>query len=352
MMKRKTPLTYRSSGVDIDSMQQALAGIGAAARSTFGPEVLAGVGGFGGVFRPGWTKFGDPVLVASADGVGTKLKVAAMTGVYDTVGRDLVAHCVNDILCQGAVPLFFLDYVGVGRLEPAVIEALVAGIAAECREVGCALLGGETAEMPGLYAEGDFDLVGFIVGIAERERMIDGSAIRPGDVLLGLPASGLHTNGYSLARNLFFDTLGLRPGDRPEPLRRSLGEALLEPHRCYLKPIRPLLDSDRIRGLAHITGGGITDNLPRILPDGCRARVARGSWEVPPLFSLIGEKGDVPVEEMYRAFNMGIGMIVVTRPDAAAEVESVLGSGGCSPRRIGAIEAGDGGVVYTEESHR
>ena len=345
-------MTYRSSGVDINAMDRALAGIRASARTTFGPEVLGGVGGFGGLFRPDWSRYRDPVLVASTDGVGTKLKVAAAVGIHDTVGRDLVNHCVNDILCQGAEPLFFLDYIAMGRLQPEVVEALVRGLAAACRENGCALLGGETAEMPGLYADGDFDLAGTIVGVADRDHLIDGAAITPGDRLLGLASTGLHTNGYSLARRLFFEILGWTPDRHIEALGRTLAEVLLEPHRSYLGPIAPLLGGDSIRGLAHVTGGGITDNLPRILPPGCRARIDRGAWEVPPLFRLIAEQGKVAEAEMFRTFNMGIGMIVVAAAAGADPLERQLAEAGEKVCRIGQIEAGDPGVVYDRGRER
>ncbi len=349
MKKPDPPISYRSSGVNIDSMDEAIRGIRDLAASTFGPEVLAGVGGFGGIFRPALKGFEDPVLVASADGVGTKIKVAARMGVYDSVGRDLVNHCVNDILCQGAVPLFFMDYVAVGKLEAARIRELVAGVAEACRDAGCALLGGETAEMPGLYAPGEFDLAGFIVGSADRKNLVDGSRIAPGDLLLGLPASGMHTNGYSLARKLFFEILGWNPQDRIDSFGRTLGEELLVPHRCYLPEVKPFLEKGWIRGIAHITGGGITDNLPRILPENCRAVVNRGSWPVLPVFSLIQEKGGVEPEEMYRAFNMGVGMILVAEPGNAAKIVDNLGSQGQEVHSIGCIEVGSPGVEYREE---
>src|SRR6187401_2568041 len=264
-------MDYRQAGVDIDAGNETVRRIRSLARATFTPGVLSDIGSFGGLFRLDRNRYEDPVLVSSADGVGTKLKVAFMTGRHDTIGADLVNHCVNDILVQGAEPLFFLDYLGIGRLAPDVAEQIVSGMARACRENGCALLGGETAEMPGFYADGEYDVAGFIVGVVDRARVIDGRTIRAGDRLIGIPSSGLHTNGYSLARRIAFELAGLAVDDVVPELGGTIGEALLVPHRSYLRLIEPLLDTGRIKGMAHITGGGITDNLPRVLPEGLEA---------------------------------------------------------------------------------
>ncbi|MBI2916854.1 MAG: phosphoribosylformylglycinamidine cyclo-ligase [Chloroflexi bacterium] len=313
---------YAAAGVDLDAARRAKDLLKGYARATFGPEVLGDIGHFGGLYA--LSGYQEPVLVSSADGVGTKLKVAIALGRYDTVGQDIVNHCVNDILVLGARPLFFLDYIGAGRLQPEMVAEVVRGASAACSAVGCALIGGETAEMPGLYASGDFDLVGFIVGVVERRAIIDGSSISRGDLLLGLPSSGLHTNGYSLVRRLFaLDEHSPKEWDRyHKELGATLGETLLQVHRCYLPAVQPVLPW--VKGLAHVTGGGLPGNLPRIIPDGLGARIELGSWKVPPLFRLIQEKGDIPDDEMFRVFNMGIGMVVVCSPDHAPEVEHAL----------------------------
>ena len=299
-------MDYRQSGVDIDAGNETVRRIKSLARGTFTPGVLSEIGSFGGLFKLDRDRYQEPVLVSSADGVGTKLKVAFMTGRHDTVGADLVNHCVNDILVQGAEPLFFLDYLATGRLSPAVAEQVVTGVARGCRENGCALIGGETAEMPGFYADGEYDIAGFIVGVVDRPKLIDGRAIVPGDVLIGLASSGLHTNGYSLARRVFFDVAGWTPEMKVAELGTTLGEALLATHRSYLPVVRPFLPRGVLKGLAHITGGGITENLPRIFPAGCAAEIDRGAWKVPPLFRLLQQKGGIATDEMFRAFNMGI----------------------------------------------
>ena len=318
-------MDYKSSGVDIDAGHELVRRIKGLARSTFTPGVLSEIGSFGGLFRLEPGRYADPVLVASADGVGTKLKVAFMADRHDTVGEDLVNHCVNDILVQGARPLFFLDYLATGRLAPAVAEQIVAGIARGCRANGCALLGGETAEMPGFYAEGEYDLAGFIVGVVDRPSVIDGKGLQPGDRLIGLPSTGLHTNGYSLARNILFDAMGLCVADRVPELGRTVADALLAVHRSYLPLVEPLLaDKGLVKGLAHITGGGITDNLPRIFPPGVGAVIHRSAWSVPPLFSFLQSAGRVPVEDMYRTFNMGIGLIIACDPATEARVLDLL----------------------------
>jgi phosphoribosylformylglycinamidine cyclo-ligase len=339
-------MDYRSSGVDIDAGHQVVQRIKALAAGTFTPGVLSDIGSFGGLFQVPVHDYRAPVLVSSADGVGTKLKLAFMTGRHGTVGQDLVNHCVNDILVQGASPLFFMDYLATGRLSPAVAAEIVEGMAAACRENGCALLGGETAEMPGFYGDGEYDLAGFIVGVVDRDRIIDGSALRPGDVLVGLASSGLHTNGYSLARRIVFERLGLGVESVVPELAMPVGEALLAVHRSYLAAVRPLLDLELVRGLAHITGGGITDNLPRILPTGTAALVHRHSWTVPPLFRFLQQAGEVSDDEMYRAMNMGLGMIVACDAAKQTDVLAVLADAGESAAVIGTIVAGDGSVQY------
>jgi phosphoribosylformylglycinamidine cyclo-ligase len=349
MSERKGGSAYAAAGVDIDAQERGLEGVKRLARSTFTPGVIADIGLFGGLFRPDLAGLAEPVLVASADGVGTKLAVARMAGDFSTVGRDLVNHCVNDILVQGATPLFFLDYVGAGALEPERLVDLVRGVADGCRENGCALLGGETAEMPGFYQPGDYELVGFIVGLADRSRLLDGTRVAAGDVLLGLPSSGLHTNGYSLARRILFDQLGLRlddrlPGAKQEKLR--VGEWLLRPHRSYLAALRPLLDHSGLHALAHVTGGGLTDNLPRVLREGLAAEIRFGSWEIPEPFRILQERGDVELEEMFRVFNMGIGMVVVAARDTVGEISGALARAGERAWPIGTVREGARGVVY------
>ncbi len=308
--------TYKDSGVDIDAASRATDRIRDLARKTFTPGVLSEIGGFGGLFDARFPDMADPVLVSSSDGVGTKLKAAFLTGRHNTVGGDLVNHCVNDIGVQGARPLFFMDYVATGRLDPDVIVSVVEGISHACKAAGCALLGGETAEMPGFYKDGEYDVAGFIVGVVDRSRIVDGRSIQPGDLLVGLPSVGLHTNGYSLARKLFFDVSGWTVETVPPDLGISIGDELLKPHLNYEPMLRLVLDRDLVLGLAHITGGGITDNLPRILPEGCGAQVQLGSWPVLPVFELLAKIGSVATAEMLRAMNMGIGMIAVIRPDA------------------------------------
>jgi phosphoribosylformylglycinamidine cyclo-ligase len=318
------PVTYSDAGVDIDAATRATDKIKELARRTFNERTLSEIGSFGGMFDGAFPGLQQPVLVASADGVGTKLKIAFITGVHNTVGSDLVNHCVNDILVQGARPLFFLDYIATGKLLPEVVAGIVEGIANGCRENSCVLLGGETAEMPDFYSAGEYDIAGFIVGVADRKKVIDGKGIIPGDILLALPSVGLHTNGYSLARKLFFEIAGYDADTYLDQLGQTVGEALLQPHVSYLKPLDGLLDSGLIKGLAHITGGGLTDNIPRILPEGSAVEIKKGSWPVLPVFKLMREIGNVAEAEMYRAFNMGVGMVVVTAPQDKAAVESHL----------------------------
>ncbi|HVG73163.1 MAG TPA: phosphoribosylformylglycinamidine cyclo-ligase [Vicinamibacterales bacterium] len=335
-------MDYKASGVDIDAGNETVRRIRSLARSTFTAGVLSDIGSFGGLFRIEPGRYKEPVLVASADGVGTKLKIAFMAGRHDTVGADLVNHCVNDILVQGAEPIFFLDYLATGKLAPDVAESIVGGMAQACRDNSCALLGGETAEMPGFYNDGEYDLAGFIVGAVDRARLINGRAIAVGDVLVGVPSSGLHTNGYSLARRIVFDTLKLDVGSYVSELQLTVGDALLEPHRSYLPFVQPLLEATRIKGMAHITGGGITDNLPRILPHGTAAVIDVSTWTVPPLFTWLRTAGDVPIDDMLRTFNMGIGLIIVVASDQAEPLISELAArGGRDARVIGEVVPGE-----------
>ena len=335
-------MDYKAAGVDIDAGNETVRRIRGLARSTFTAGVLSDIGSFGGLFRLEPGRYRDPVLVASADGVGTKLKVAFLAGRHHTIGADLVNHCVNDILVQGAEPLFFLDYLATGQLSPKVAESIVGGIAAACRENGCALLGGETAEMPGFYGEGEYDVAGFIVGAVDRSRLISGRMIAVGDLLVGVPSSGLHTNGYSLARRVIFERLRLDVGSYVPELSTTIGEALLEPHRSYLPIVQPLLDGGRIKGMAHITGGGITDNLPRVLPHGTAALIDRSAWAVPPIFSWLQRSGSIPDEDMLRTFNMGVGLIIVTGRDQAEPlIDELAARGGHKACVIGEVVRGE-----------
>jgi len=339
------PISYSDAGVDIDAATRATDKIKELARRTFNERTLSEIGSFGGMFDGAFPKLSQPVLVASADGVGTKLKIAFATGVHNTVGRDLVNHCVNDILVQGARPLFFLDYVATGKLSPDVVASVVEGVTNGCRENGCVLLGGETAEMPGFYQDGEYDIAGFIVGVVDRNKIIDGKTIAPGDVLLALPSAGLHTNGYSLARKLFFEVAGYKPDTHIPELGMTAGEALLLPHLSYLKPLDSLLDEARIKGLAHITGGGLTDNIPRILPEGTAVKIRKDSWPIPPLFELMRELGNVSESEMYRTFNMGVGMVIVCSTDDAEAIASHLRTHGEAVYEIGNVVAGNREVL-------
>ena len=339
------PATYASAGVDIDAANRATEKIKELARATFNARTLSEIGSFGGMFDGAFPAMRQPVLVASADGVGTKLKIAFATGIHHTIGRDLVNHCVNDILVQGARPLFFLDYIATGKLAPETVASIVEGIANGCRENGSVLLGGETAEMPGFYADGEYDVAGFIVGVVDRECVIDGHEITPGDVVLGLPSVGLHTNGYSLARKLFFAEAGCTPDTYLDDLGETIGAALLKAHVSYLGALDGLLDSGKIKGLAHITGGGLLENIPRILPEGTSVAIKRGTWPVLPIFELMQRIGNVEDAEMYRTFNMGIGMVVVcAKPDAAA-VTAQVRARGFNCFEIGRVREGARNVV-------
>jgi phosphoribosylformylglycinamidine cyclo-ligase len=328
---------YAAAGVDIDAASRTKDRIKQLVRSTFGPEVLTDIGGFGGLFAPNLEGCGDPVLVASTDSVGTKLKLAFLTGIHSTVGIDIVAHCANDILVQGARPLFFLDYLGMGQHEPEVVTDIVRGVAEACKACGCALLGGEMAELPGFYSEGEYDLVGTIVGLVDRTRILDSSRVAAGDVLLGLPSSGLHTNGYSLARKLVFQDAGWTADTEVPELATSVGRALLEPHICYVNPVLSLLESVPVRAMAHITGGGLRDNVPRSLPEGTGARIRRGSWAEPPIFGILKRLGDVPDEEMFQVFNMGVGMVLIVKEDQADPALARLRESGQEAAVIGEV---------------
>lgn len=330
-------ITYASSGVDIDRAGRAKERIKRLARATFTTGVLSDIGSFGGLFQLAGIK--NPVLVSSIDGVGTKIKVAIAANVHGTIGYDLVSHCVNDILVQGARPLFFLDYLAAGKIDTRVVTDVIAGVAKACRENQCALIGGETAEMPGLYHGADYDLAGCIVGVVEKEKIIDGSRIRRGDRVYGLPSWGLHTNGYSLARKVFFERLRLKPHSVVPALGMTVSQALLKRHRCYSKDLFPLIAQDSIRGMAHITGGGISENVPRILPQGVAARISKASWTSQPIFSFIQKHAHLSWQEMFRTFNMGIGMVVIVPPDHGDAVEKFWRSRNTKFYRLGEIVA-------------
>jgi phosphoribosylformylglycinamidine cyclo-ligase len=339
------PMTYKQSGVDIEAAAAAIRRIAPLARSTFRPEVLGEIGAFAGFVKVP-SGYHDPVLVSSTDGVGSKLRVAFLADRHDTVGIDLVAMGVNDVLVHGAEPLFFLDYLALGKVVPEKVEAIVKGIVEGCRQAGCALVGGETAELPDLYAPNEYDLAGFAVGVAERSRIVDGSAVVPGDQLLGLASSGLHSNGYSLARKVVFGTMGLKVGDLLPDLGRTVADELLTPTRIYVKPVLDLLKALPVRAMAHITGGGLTGNLPRVLPVGLKAVVERGSWRVLPIFALIREAGQVAEDEMFRTFNMGIGLVLVVAREHADHCRGLLTSLGETVWLIGEVMAGSRGVEY------
>jgi phosphoribosylformylglycinamidine cyclo-ligase len=329
---------YARAGVDVDLANKLKRGIGALVRPTHGPQVVGKIGGFGGLFRASFPGMREPVLVASVDGVGTKLKIAFAMDKHDTVGADLVNHCVDDIAVLGARPLFFLDYIGCERLEPRVFQQLLRGFSRSCRAAGCALLGGETAQMPGMYRKGEYDVAGCIVGVVDRTKIIDGSRIRPSDVVLGLASNGLHTNGYSLARKVLFQNMRLKPGSRLPGSRTTVGEELLRVHKNY-QPLLAKVPAGSIKGLAHITGGGLIDNLPRILPPNCDAIIETKSWHVPSIFQILQKNGKVASQEMYQVFNMGIGMVAIVSERNARKAISILRA-----KRIGRIERGTGKV--------
>ncbi len=318
-------MDYRSAGVDIDAATKALQKVRESARSTYQPGTLSDIGSFGGLFRLDTDRYQRPVLVASTDGVGTKLKIAFATGRHESVGYDLVSHCINDILVQGARPLFFLDYLAMGTLDGDVVASVVAGMAEACREFKLSLLGGETAEMPGFYSPGEYDVAGTIIGVVEENRIIDGSTVKPGDRLWALPSWGLHTNGYSLARKIFFEQEGLEPSSHVDAIGGTVADVLLARHRCYLPELEPLLDSGTIHALAHITGGGLTDNVPRVLPGGCGVKIDLGKLRPLPVFRYLMDKGQVAEVEMLRAFNMGVGMVVIAKDDPELDDAWLIG---------------------------
>jgi phosphoribosylformylglycinamidine cyclo-ligase len=334
-------ISYSDAGVSIDNANIAVEKIKKFARSTFNERTLTEIGSFGGMFSGAFPEMSDPILVASADGVGTKLKIAFDTGVHNTIGQDLVNHCVNDILVQGARPLFFLDYFATGVLSPDVTASVVEGMSIACRENGCVLLGGETAEMPGFYKDGEYDLAGFIVGVVDKSKVIDGKSISPGDVVLGLPSNGLQTNGFSLARKLFFEVGGYAVDTFVDELGDTAGNALLSKHTSFLHPLDNLLGTGKIKGLAHITGGGFLENIPRILPEGVGVEINRGRWTEPAIFGLMQRLGNVRDSEMFRTFNMGIGMIVVCSPEDKAELLGNISES----REIGRIVSGNKDVT-------
>ena len=340
------PISYADAGVDITSGDRSKQRIKMLARKTFNKNVLSEIGGFGGLFALDLTKFPDPVLVSSADGVGTKLKVAFELGIHHTVGQDLVNHCVNDIAVQGATPLFFLDYLATGKLENSVVETVVQGISDACRANGCALIGGETAQMPGFYADGEYDLAGTIIGAVNRDKIITGEGIQVGDCLIGLPSNGLHTNGYSLARKLLFEVANYGPDQYVNELKDKTGAALMRTHRSYLGIVRKMTSGGLVSGMAHITGGGITENLPRILPKGMQAVVDLASWQVPPLFEHLQHLGSVEQEEMLRTFNMGIGMICVVPAELVKKAKAVLNRANERHYIIGRVVRGERKVTY------
>jgi phosphoribosylformylglycinamidine cyclo-ligase len=334
------PMTYKAAGVDIDEANLAVGRMRDVIRSTYTPAVLSDVGAFGGLFKATFEGYNDPVLVSSIDGVGTKTKIAQVMARYDTIGRDLVNHSINDILVQGARPLFFLDYFGTGQLDATIASQIVTSIAEACKESGCVLLGGETAQMPDVYHGADFDLVGTIVGIVDREKMLPTTQVMPGCAVIGIASSGLHTNGYTLARRVLFDMAKLNPGSYVPELNSTVGDALMAVHRSYAPDILPLLDEFPIAALAHITGGGFYDNIPRVIPSDCRVAIERRSWEVPPIYRLIQESGQVPDYDMFHTFNMGIGMVLICGRDIAATVVERLNAQVTQAAIIGEVSRG------------
>src|SRR3989337_107507 len=339
-------MTYKKAGVDIDAGNEFVRMIKPWVDSTKRSGVLGGIGGFGGLCQLDIKKYKDPVLVSGTDGVGTKLKVAFMMDKHDTVGIDLVAMCVNDVVVCGAEPLFFLDYIATGKLHPPKFADVVKGISEGCRLAGCALIGGETAEMPSLYQDGDYDLAGFAVGVVDRERIIDGRNIKPGDKVIGLASSGLHSNGYSLARKVIFDKMGFRISDRTDILNKTIGEELLTPTRIYVKTVLRMIQYFDIKGIVHITGGGLTENIPRVLPEGTKVALYPGRWNAHAIFYLLEKWGNIEREEMYRDFNMGIGMVLILPEEQAEEALKELVKCGEEPYLIGDVAEGDRSVVY------
>lgn len=350
MPQDKNRITYRDAGVNIDAAEESLRRVKEVIRRTFDDNVLRDIGSFGAMYKFDHRGMEEPVLVSSVDGVGTKLKIAFMMNKHDTVGIDLVSHCVNDILVQGARPMFFLDYLAFGRVEPNVVESVINGVASGCRFAGCSLIGGETAEMPDMYRAGEYDIAGTIVGVVDRKKIIDGSTIQEGDPIIGLPSSGLHTNGYSLARKIFFDVAALQVTDPVPGMNKSIGEVLLEPHRSYARVMNIFMRVVTVRGMAHITGGGITDNLPRILPDGLGAEIDLDSWELPPIFRFLRELGNVEPAEMLRTFNCGQGFLVVVPAAEEAKAMDWFAQSESPPTLIGrVIKDPKGAVRYRGE---
>jgi len=349
MSSEKKSLSYRDAGVDIDAATEALKQVKDLVKKTFNPNVLQDIGSFGAMYALDLKGIEEPILVSSVDGVGTKLKLAFMTGKHDTVGIDLVSHCVNDILVQGARPLFFLDYLAVGKLESNVAVEVIKGLSVGCRYAGCALIGGETAEMPDMYAAGEYDLAGTIVGVADRKKIVDGSAIEEGDVIIGLPSSGLHTNGYSLARKICFEVAGLDVHDPMPGCNGTVAQILMEPHVSYAKLMQIIMAVAKVRGMAHITGGGITDNLPRILPEGLAAEIDLSAWTPLPVFHFLQETGNVKTPEMLRTFNMGLGFLFVVSPQEAPKALETIELAGQKGMAVGRVTRGNGTVNYIGE---
>jgi phosphoribosylformylglycinamidine cyclo-ligase len=346
-MTEPRTITYADSGVDIERANRTKQRIKYLAHKTFNKGVLSEIGGFGGLFAIDKTKYIDPILVSSVDGVGTKLKLAFEMNVHHTVGADLVNHCVNDIAVQGAAPMFFMDYLAVGKLDRAIAEKVIEGLAEACKHNGCALIGGETAEMPGFYPDGEYDLAGFIVGVVEREKIVTGKSVQPGDIIIGLPSTGLHTNGYSLARKLLFEVAKYEPETYVNEIKGKVGNELMQTHRSYWGIVKKLLTADCVSAMAHITGGGITENLPRVLPRGTAAVIQHGSWPVLPIFTHLQQLGNVPEDEMMRTFNMGIGMLIVVPSAKFKKAESVLDRAGEKYYAVGRIVKGERKVSYS-----
>ncbi len=345
---KKQGLTYADSGVDIAAGDEVVERIKKYARATFNKQVLSDIGAFGGLFKPDLSNVKQPVFVSSTDSVGTKLKLAFMTNKHDTVGEDLVNHCVNDILVQGANPLFFLDYIGVGHIEPEIMAELVSGVSRGCQNSGMALLGGETAELPDFYQPGEYDIAGFIVGMVDQANIVDGKKIKPGHVCLGLPSNGLHTNGYTMVRKVAFEIAGLKPGDYVKELGMTIDESLMKVHRCYASIVFELMKKFDIKGMAHITGGGLQGNLNRVLPDNCDAQISKATWPVLPIFNFLKKAGNIDPDDIYSAFNMGIGYVLVVDEDDADNVEKALADMNEKVYRIGKIIDGTGKVNLTE----
>lgn len=339
-------ISYKDAGVNIDAGNKTVSLIKKEVESTFSPQVLTGLGGFGGLFAPDLIDYQEPVFVSGTDGVGTKLKIAFMMDQHDTIGLDLVAMCVNDILAQGAKPLFFLDYLATGKLEPEKAAEIVSGIADGCRRSSCALIGGETAELPDFYKDGEYDLAGFAVGIVDRKSIITGDNIMPDDVLIGVAASGIHSNGYSMVRKVLLEVGGYSLSDKFPELDSTLGQELLKPTRIYVKPILHLLKKYQIKGIAHITGGGFLENIPRILPDGLQADIKKGNWLVPKIFKIIQQTGDIEEKEMYRTFNMGIGLVLVVSEEYQADIIESLTAMGERAYYLGNISEGNKGIEF------